>query len=327
MVNSLLHMSLPFAFFFLLLFCSCLCWFDMLPFVLCSEGEFSSTAYHELLGQHAIFAEHTAVSSASHPCPYVAYFGPIHHSSSNSTASVSDGSNFNNHWNTASIPNELPTSYALPGMDVHYHGWDHHSAPFSSTSSRIGGADQPSLPSVAPRAARTSSDISRSGSFIPPFIVGHSSAARAGSSVASSMIPTYPGSAARNRDRMQALQAYSQQPSNSSLRAPVISGSRRSSSHRSVGQVGAVASSSEQPGGFYFLPSSSSGRTYQEPENPLPNRFHSWDRDHLSSFPSSQIDRDMGWGPFHQVAGGSDLRTNSFRQRHGSERMPSHNRS
>ncbi|XP_027159263.1 E3 ubiquitin-protein ligase RFI2 isoform X1 [Coffea eugenioides] len=294
------------------------------------EGEYSSTAYHEIFGQHAILAEHTAISSASHPCPYIAYFGPVHPSSSNSNASVSDGSNFNNHWNGASVPNEIPASYAFPGMDVHYHSWDHHSSPFPTTSSRIGGADQPSIPSAAQRAARTNSDVPRSGSFVHPFIVGHSSAARAGSSVVSSMIPPYPGSVARTRDRVQALQAYFQQPSNTpSIRNPVMSGSRRSSAHRSVAQVGPVASSSDQTGAFYFIPSSSSGRTYQEAENSLPNRFHGWEREHLPSFPSSQIDRDSGWGPFHQAAGGADgsLRTNSFRQRHGPERMPSQNRS
>ncbi|KAL3538179.1 hypothetical protein ACH5RR_001545 [Cinchona calisaya] len=293
------------------------------------EGEYSSTAYPELLGQHAVFAEHTAISSASHPCPYIAYFGPVH-PSSNSNAAVSDGSNFNNHWNGASVPNEMPSSYTFPGVDVHYHSWDHHSSPFPTTSSRIGGADQPSIQSVAQRAPRTSSDIPRSGSFMHPFIVGHSSAARAGSSVASSMIPPYPGSVARARDRVQALQAYFQQPSNSpTIRTPVMSGSRRSNSHRSVAQVGAVASSSDQTGGLYFFPSSSSGRTYQEAENPLPNRFHAWDHEHLPSFPPSQINRDSSWGPFHQAAGGSDatFRTNSLRQRHGSERMPSQNRS
>lgn len=130
---------------------------------------------HELLGQHAIFAEHTAISSATHPCPYIAYFGPVHPSSSSSNASVSEGSSFNNHWNGASVPSEIPTSYAFPGMDVHYHSWDHHSSPFTATSSRIGGAEQPSVPSVAQRAARTSSDIPRSGSFLHPFLVGHRS--------------------------------------------------------------------------------------------------------------------------------------------------------
>ncbi|XP_017977490.1 PREDICTED: uncharacterized protein LOC18600481 isoform X2 [Theobroma cacao] len=255
------------------------------------EGEFSSTTYHELLGQHAIFAEHSAVSSASHPCPYVAYFGPtIHPSSSNSSGSVSDSSNFNSHWNGPSVPSEIPTSYAFPAVDLHYHGWEHHSPPFSTSSSRIGSSDQPSIPPVSQRSSRSSTDMPRSGSFMHPFVVGHSSGARAGSSVASSLIPPYPGSNARARDRVQALQAYyqQQQPSTSpAIRTPIIPGSRRSSSHRSLAQVGPVASSSDQ------------------------------------------VDRDSGWGAFHQAAGGSDpgIRSSSFRQRHGSERTSSQNRS
>uniref|UniRef100_A0A5B6ZJU3 RING-type domain-containing protein n=1 Tax=Davidia involucrata TaxID=16924 RepID=A0A5B6ZJU3_DAVIN len=294
------------------------------------EGEFSSTAYHDLLGQHTIFAEHTAISSATHPCPYVAYVGPIHPSSSNSGGSVSDGSNFNSHWNGPSVPSDMPTSYTFPAMDLHYQSWEHHSPPFPATSSRIGGADQPSVPSVTLRAARANSDIPRSGSFMHPFVVGHSSAARAGSSVASSMIPPYPGSVARARDRVQALQAYFQQPSNSpTIRAPVISGTRRSSSQRGLAQVGPVASSSDQAGGFYYFPSAgSSSRNFQEAENSMSNRFHGWERERLPSFPLSQVDRDPGWGPFHQATGGSDtaIRSSSFRQRHGSERTPSQNR-
>ncbi|KAA8536830.1 hypothetical protein F0562_029308 [Nyssa sinensis] len=294
------------------------------------EGEFSSTAYHDLLGQHAIFAEQTAVSSATHPCPYIAYLGPIQPSSSNSGGSVSDGSNFNHHWNGPSVPSEMPTSYAFPAVDLHYHSWEHHSAPFSTTNNRIGGNDQPSVPSVTQRAARANSDMPRSASFMHPFVVGHSSAARAGSSVASSMIPPYPGSAARARDRVQALQAYFQQPSNSpTIRTPVISGARRTSNQRGMTQVAPVASSSDQTGGFYFFPPGSSGRNYQEPENSVSNRFHGWEREHLPSFPMSQVDRDPGWGSFHQTTGGSDpaIRSSSFRQRHGSERMPSQNRS
>ncbi|KAB5529262.1 hypothetical protein DKX38_019343 [Salix brachista] len=72
------------------------------------EGEFSSNGYHDLLGQHAIFAEHTAaVSSATHPCPYIAYVGPIHPSSSNSSGSVSDVFSFNSHWNGPSVPSGM----------------------------------------------------------------------------------------------------------------------------------------------------------------------------------------------------------------------------
>ncbi|XP_022719443.1 E3 ubiquitin-protein ligase RFI2 [Durio zibethinus] len=295
------------------------------------EGEFSSTAYHELLGQHAIFAEHSA--SAAHPCPYVAYFGPtIHPSSSNSSGSVSDGSSFNSHWNGPSVPSEMSTSYAFPAMDLHYHSWEHHSPPFSTSSSRISSSDQPSNPPVSQRSTRSSSDMPRSGSFMHPFVVGHSSGARAGSSVASSLIPPYPGSNARARDRVQALQAYYQQqhPSTSpAIRTPIISGSRRSSSHRSHAQVGPAASSSDQVGGFYFIPSGASGRNFQEAENPLSTRFHAWERDHLPSFSINQVDRDSGWGVFHQSAGASDpgIRSSSFRQRHGSERPSSQNRS
>ena len=352
------------------------------------------------MGQHAIFAEHTAaVSSATHPCPYIAYVGPIHPSSSNSSGSVSDVSSFNSHWNGPSVPSEIPSSYAFPSMDIHYHSWEHHSPPFSTTGNRIGNADQPSAPPVAQRSARTSSDIPpRSGSLVHPFLVGHryvrkfnffamknvvkksiilgihlipyrlkkqiilgiwnkypryfyfhfvsfrsglynrisctsfshSSSARAGSSATSSMIPPYQGSNARARDRVQALQAYyhQQQPGNSPpIHPPVISGSRRSSSHRGLSQVGPVASPSDQTG-FYFIPSGASSRNFQEAENHPPTRFRSWQRDHLPPFSVSQADRDSGRSTFHQGGGGSDasIRSGSFRQRHGSERMSSQNR-
>ncbi|KAG2694751.1 hypothetical protein I3843_08G157000 [Carya illinoinensis] len=293
------------------------------------EGEFSSSAYHDLLGQHAIFAEHTTVSSATHPCPYIAYFGPIHPSSSNSNGTVTEASNLNNLWGP-SIPSEIQTSYAFPAMDLPYHSWDHHSSPFPSTNNRIAASDQPSILPVTQRSARTSSDMQRPG-FMHPFLVGHSSAGRPGSSVASSMIPPYPGSNARTRDRVQALQAYyqQQQPRNStSVRIPVHPGTRRSSSHRGgLAQVGPTASSSDQTGGFYLVPPGSSGRNFQEAENPLSNRFHSWERDRLASFPLSQVDRDSGWGTYQQAAGGPDTRSSSFRQRHGSERTSAQNRS
>ncbi|EEF49890.1 E3 ubiquitin-protein ligase RFI2 [Ricinus communis] len=294
------------------------------------EGEFSSNAYHDLLGHHAIFAEHTAaVSSATHPCPYIAYFGPVHPSSSNSSGSVSDGSNFNNHWSGPSVPGELPSSYAFPAIDLHYHGWEHHSPPFSTSSSRIGSTDQPSIQPVSQRPARSSSDLSRSGSFMHPFLVGHSSSARAGSSVSSTMIPPYQGSNARARDRVQALQAYYQQQPGSSpaIHAPIISGTRRSSNYRGLSQVGPVASSSDQTG-FYFVPPGTSGRNFQEADNSPPIRFRAWERDHLQPFSLSQVDRESSW-LFHQTASGSDpgLRSSSFRQRHGTERMSSQNRS
>ncbi|KAK8543020.1 hypothetical protein V6N13_136433 [Hibiscus sabdariffa] len=284
-------------------------------------GEFSSTSYHELLGQQAIFAEHSA--SAAHPCPYVAYLGPtIHPSSSNSSESVSDSSSFNAHWNGPSVTGEMPTSYAFPAMDLHHHSWEHHSPLFSTSSSRIGSSDQPSNPPISQRSTRSSSDIPRPGSFVRPFVVGHSSGVRAGSSVAPSLIPPYyPGSNARARDRVQALQAYYQQqhhPSTSpGMQTPIISGSRRSNSHRSHFQAAPAASASDQVGGFYFIPS---GRNFEEAENPLSTRFHAWERDHFSPFSLNQVDREPGWGTFHQSGVGATSDPSSFRQRHGSER-------
>lgn len=125
------------------------------------------------MGQHAIFAEHTAVSSASHPCPYIAYFGPIHPSSSNSAGTVTEASNFNNPWNGPSFPNDIPASYTFPAVDLHYHSWEHHSTPFSTAGSHVGAADQPSISPASQRPARGGLDIPRSGSFMHPFLVGH----------------------------------------------------------------------------------------------------------------------------------------------------------
>ena len=157
-----------------------------------------------------------------------------------------------------------------------------------------------------------------------------SSAARAGSSMGSSMIPPYPGSNARARDRVQALQAYyqpQQHPNSTTMRAPVSSVARRASSHSGSTQLAPVATSPDQSGGFFLIPSSSSGRNFQE-ENHLPSRFHAWERDHLPSLSLSQGDRDSGWRPYHQSANRSDpsTRSNNFRLRHGSDRMPSQHR-
>lgn len=157
-----------------------------------------------------------------------------------------------------------------------------------------------------------------------------SSAARAGSSVASSMIPPYPGSNARARDRVQALQAYyqPQQPPNSTtMRTPVAPSARRSSSHSGSAQIAPLATSPDQSGGFFFIPSSSSGRNFQE-DNHLPSRVHAWERDPLPSLSLNHVDRDSAWRAYHQAAGRSDpgTRSSSFRLRHGSERMPPQNR-
>lgn len=125
------------------------------------------------LGRHAIFAEHTAVSSATYPCPYIAYIGPVHPPST-SSGSVSDGSNFSNHWSGPSAQSDIPGSYAFPAMNVHHQNWEHHSSSLGN-GSHIGGADQPSIPSMTQRSLRPSSDIPRPGSFMHPLVVGHRS--------------------------------------------------------------------------------------------------------------------------------------------------------
>lgn len=148
----------------------------------------------------------------------------------------------------------------------------------------------------------------------------YSSGARAGTSVTSSMIPPYPGSAARARDRVQALQAYFQQPTSSPgphMRTPpLVSSTRRPApAHRGFAQAAPVAPIPDQPNGFYFFPSGS--RNFSEPENPnsRPSWFHVWD-------PPGQLDQDSVWGQVHQPGG------SGYRPRHGSERtMQSHNRS
>ncbi|KAK7284383.1 hypothetical protein RJT34_19128 [Clitoria ternatea] len=289
------------------------------------EGEFSSTAYHDIVGQQAIFAEHTPVSSASHPCPYIAYFGPVHPSTSNSGGSVSEASNYN-HWNgPPPVPSDMPTSYTFPAMDLHYHGWEHHPSHFSSASGRLGTADQNSASPGSQRSARGGSEVPRSGSYMRPFIVGHSSAARAGNPVASSMIPPYPGSNAGARDRVQALQAYyqPQQPPNSTtIRTPVAASTRRSSSYSMSAPLAPMVSS-DQSAAFVFIPS---GRNIQE-ETHLRSR-HGCVRDHLPSLSLNHVGRESSWRTYHQTASVSDpsIRSSSLRSRHESERMPSQNR-
>ncbi|KAL1546211.1 E3 ubiquitin-protein ligase IPI1-like isoform X1 [Salvia divinorum] len=283
------------------------------------EGEFSSSAYHDLVGHHAIFAEHGPMSSTTHPCPYIAYIEPIHPSFSTSSGNIPDGSSFSNHWSGLSTaPSEAPNSYAFPSMDGHYHhNWDHPS--HFAASNRIGSADQPPIPSVTQRTAR-SSDIPRPG--MHPFIVGRSSASRAPSSIISSVLPPYPGPVARGRDRPPPLQAYFQQSMGAPVaRASLVSTGRRSSSHRGFPQVGQVVSSSD---GLHFFSSNPSGRSFQDAENTPHDHFQGWDREPQPGFTLNQVDRDAIWAPFHPSSDSG--RPSNFRQRHGSERMPSQNR-
>ncbi|RVW54536.1 E3 ubiquitin-protein ligase RFI2 [Vitis vinifera] len=115
------------------------------------EVESPSTTHHDLQGHHAILSEHAAASSAAHS--YVAYFGPIPPTHSNSSESVDD-LNFNHHWNSLSA----------------------HTLPATLRSMR-GESDA----------------MTRSGSFVHPLLFGPGSGHRAGSAFVSSIVPNHPG--------------------------------------------------------------------------------------------------------------------------------------
>lgn len=268
------------------------------------DGEFPSTAYHDPLGQHTIFAEHTAVPSSTHPCPYVSYYGPIHSSSSSSVGSMAGGSNFSGLWGGPSGSSEMP-AFLVTAMDPHYHNWEHHSLSFLASGTRLGGPDQPAAAPVTQRSSRANSDSPRSGSFIHPSILSHSSA-------------PYPDSVARARDRAQALQAYFQ-PSSASppMHAPVLTSTRRSNGHQGLPQVGPLLTSSDETASFCVFPTATSSRNYPEIENPMTSQLQTWERDRPTNFLLNPHERDSSWGPwggFHPPAGGSG----GFRQRHWS---------
>ncbi|GAA0164830.1 hypothetical protein LIER_39862 [Lithospermum erythrorhizon] len=267
-------------------------------------------------GQLAILSEHTSMSSAGHPCPYMAYVGPIRPSPSNTGGSISDGFNFRSNWN-GPVMNETSSSYTFPAMDVHYHSWEHHSSTLPMNG-LISGFDQ--TPHSLEMADGPNSEIARPGSYMHPLIVGH----RAGSSVVSPMFPPHPRRAARARDHVQALQANFQQPSTSvAVHFPVLAGTRRSNSSRGLSQVGPVRSSPDQNGSFYFFPPGSSGRISQDVENVIQNI---WEHEHFSaSFAMSQVNRSSGYGSFHQATSRGPntlMRSSSSRHRNGTERIP-----
>ncbi|KAK9281712.1 hypothetical protein L1049_004616 [Liquidambar formosana] len=280
------------------------------------EVESPSTAYHDLQGHHAIFAEHTAASSVN---SYVAYLGHIPPTSSNSSDSVDDP--INHHWNGLSGHSEIFAPHAFPAIDIQYQNWGHRS---HQTSSHITGADQASVPPVTMRSTRESDALTRSGSFAHPFLLVHGSGPRAGSSFVPSVVPHphHPGSNIRSHERVQVPHVFHhpQQPSNSpGMPSSIIPGIRRHNGPRGLPPVLPATSQSDHSGGFYvFPPLNSSGRNLHEADNPLPNHFHTWERDYLSHFPVSSFDRDSGWGSLHQPTGGSDSgnRPSSYWQRH-----------
>lgn len=215
------------------------------------EVDFPATAYHDIIGQHAVFSEHGTVSSATHICPYVAYIQPIHPStSSNTSANVPEGpSGYNNQWNSQSATSEIPNSYGFPAMDFHYQTHADH-------------------PSTMPRRpARTNADMSRGSYVHHPFVVGQSSSTRAPSSNSSYM--THPGSAARAQERSQAFQAYFQQPTNSpAMRTPLPTGPHRSNAQVQINQYG---TSSDQTRGW--------SSSYNLSASSVSTEHNIWERD------------------------------------------------
>ncbi|KAG8494012.1 hypothetical protein CXB51_011384 [Gossypium anomalum] len=230
-------------------------------------------------------------------------------------------------------------------MNLHYQSWEHHSPPFSTSNRRIGGSGQPSIPPISQRSARNSSDMPRSGTFMHQFIADHKYS------------PKYKHqtewfcyfSADNFKCCISTVLILEQQVllllhlSLITLVAmPKLVVEFKLSRHtinttilahyqhygHGHGHVGPVASSSDHIGGLYFIPSDTlGGRNFQEPENLMSSQFHGWERNHLSSFSLSQVERDLGWGAFHEAATSGSNPGCSFRQRLGSERPHSQSRS
>ncbi|KAA8543100.1 hypothetical protein F0562_021405 [Nyssa sinensis] len=273
------------------------------------EVEPLSTTIHDLQGHNAIFTEHSAPSSVAHS--YVEYFGPIPPASSNSNESVDDP-NFNRHWNGLSGHNDIFTPHAFAAIDTPYQSWGHDAPPFPANSSHISGADQGSVPPTTSRSTWVESDAAtRSGSSVHPFLHGHGSAPRGGSSFFPSIV--HPGSNSWSHERIRVSHAmhHQQQPG---MPSPMIHGVRRFNGPRGLPSVVPVTSQPDPRGGFFVFPSSgSSGRNLHDTENPLLYRFHPWERDHISHFPVVSFDRELGWGLFHHATSGPDSNNRSSR--------------
>lgn len=89
--------------------------------------------------------------------------------------------------------------------------------------------------------------------------------------------------------------------------SPIIPAVRRIDS---PGGLPPVVPASLQPdgnGGFHiYPPQTPSVPNLHEAENPLPNQFHVWEREHFSRFPPVLSDMDSAWGQYHYAAGDSD---------------------
>ncbi|PSS14674.1 Coiled-coil domain-containing protein [Actinidia chinensis var. chinensis] len=257
------------------------------------EVESPSTTHHNVQMHHATFADQqTAASPVAHS--YVAYFGPIPPTSSNTNESVEDP-NSNHSWNGLSGHNQIITAHTFPVIDIHYQSRGHHSHPFPAIGGHVNSADQASVPPATSRSTRGEYDaMTRSGSFMHPFIYGHG------------------GSNPPPHQRIPASHAIHHQRRTP---LPVIPAFRRFHGPRPM--AAAAASQPDQSGGFFLSPSGLSARNQNETENS--NRIPTWERDHMSQLPILSFERDHpNWGSFHHAAGGSDSsnRSGSFWQRH-----------
>ncbi|XP_030946886.1 E3 ubiquitin-protein ligase RFI2-like isoform X1 [Quercus lobata] len=272
------------------------------------EVESPSTTYHDMREHHGMPSEHTAPSSLPHS--YVAYFGPIPHASSRSSDSIDDP-NFNYPWNGLSGHNDIFNPHSFPAISIQYHTLGRHSPPFSQFGSHINGADPASIQPATQGSTHSDSDATtRSRSFPYPLVFAHGSGPRAGSSFVSSAVPRYPGSNVHTHEMIQVSHAFhlQQRPSNSlGMPSPIIPAVRRIDS---PGGLPPVVPASLQPdgnGGFHiYPPQTPSVPNLHEAENPLPNQFHAWEREHFSRFPPVLSDMDSAWGQYHHAAGDSD---------------------
>ncbi|XP_041018430.1 E3 ubiquitin-protein ligase RFI2 isoform X1 [Juglans microcarpa x Juglans regia] len=271
------------------------------------EVESPSTTYHNLQEHHGTPAEPISTSSLAHH--YVAYVGPIPPASLRSSDSI-DEPNFIYPWNGLSGHNEIFNPHTFPASSIQYHGWGHHSLPFSQFGSHINGADPASVPPVIRVSTHSDSDpITRSRFHSYPLLYAHGSSPRAGNSFVSTGVPHYPGSNAQTHEVIHISHAFhlQQRPSNSpgipSPSTPVV---RRIEGPGVLPLIVPAPIQPDRSGSFHIVPQPPSVPNFHEVENLLPNRYDTWEREHLSHFPPLVSDRDSVWGSSHQTAADSD---------------------
>uniref|UniRef100_A0A1D1XED7 RING-H2 finger protein ATL5 n=1 Tax=Anthurium amnicola TaxID=1678845 RepID=A0A1D1XED7_9ARAE len=289
------------------------------------DGESQSISYNGLDGHHSVFTVPPATWLA-HPCPYLPYLHPVRPSSSSqvSTDSGTDGPTVHHHWSNRYGPIEIQTSHAFPATDIHYHSQEPHPPAHSHLSSRVSGADQFSVPSATVRSTRHDLDgHPRRATFLHPFIIRHGLASRA--STSSDSVPLYVGTS-QAEVHPQDLHGTYQHYSAVSMGAPFVPGTRRSSGMSLTSR----APTPSDHYGSYLLPSApSSGQSPQDGQAARVDHFYAWERDQLTPFPLTPVERDSAWwGPFHQIPVSSDTGgvTGSWHQ-HNSESSSSQGRS